>query len=157
MQRASFLLASTCTFLLVRACTHCPSLCHYNCLNVQCASCLHIPVNSYLVLPFSLSCLAEQRGFSKPFEIYLTAICVACRDQTPSIPMRRPPNLRGSHSQVRRPRANHSTRRAPHLRPTLLSLFKKLPPLHWASLPPADDSRAKPPSEWLAIGTHGCE
>ena len=60
--------------------------------------------------------------------------------RTPSltllIPMRRPPNLRGSHPQVPRPRSNHSTRNPFHLTPTVLSLFKALPPLHRVALPP---------------------
>ena len=60
--------------------------------------------------------------------------------RTPSltllIPTRRLPNLRGSHPQVPRPRSNHSTQNPPYLRPTVLSLFKALPPLHRANLPP---------------------
>jgi hypothetical protein len=55
---------------------------------------------------------------------------------TLSILMRRPPNLGGSHSQVLRPRSNHSTRNSPHRRPTVLPVCKTLPPLYRATLPP---------------------
>jgi hypothetical protein len=53
-----------------------------------------------------------------------------------SIPMRRPPHLRGSHSQVPRPRSNHSTRNPLHRRPTVLPVWKTLPPLYRPTLPP---------------------
>jgi Kelch motif len=39
---------------------------------------------------------------------------------TLSIPIRRPPDLRGSHPQVPRPWSNHSTRNSLHRRPTVL-------------------------------------
>jgi hypothetical protein len=52
------------------------------------------------------------------------------------IPMRRPPNLRGSHPQVPRPRSNHSTRNILHRRPTVLPGCKMLPPLYRAALRP---------------------
>jgi hypothetical protein len=55
---------------------------------------------------------------------------------TPSVRMRRPSNLRGSHLQVPRPRSNHSTRHPLRQRPTMLRLFEKLPPLYWTALPP---------------------
>ena len=55
---------------------------------------------------------------------------------TLSISMRIPPNLRGSHRQVPLPRSNHSTWHPLHLRPTVFSLFKTLPPLYQAALPP---------------------
>jgi hypothetical protein len=55
---------------------------------------------------------------------------------TPSVPIRRkPPNLRGSHLQVPRPRSSHRTRYPPPRRPTVLSLFEEPPPLYWAALP----------------------
>ena len=55
---------------------------------------------------------------------------------TLSIPTGRPPNLRGSHPQVTRPRNNHSIRNPHHLRITLPPVCKTLPPLYRASLPP---------------------
>jgi hypothetical protein len=55
---------------------------------------------------------------------------------TLSIPMRGPPNLRGSHPQVPRPRSNHDTRNPLHRRPTVLPICKMLPPLYRAALPP---------------------
>jgi hypothetical protein len=47
--------------------------------------------------------------------------------------MRRPPNLRGSHPQVPRPRSSYSTRNPLHRRATVLPVSKTLPP---AALPP---------------------
>jgi hypothetical protein len=55
---------------------------------------------------------------------------------TLSIQMRRPPNLRGSHPQVPRPRSNHSIRIPHHRRPTVLPVCKTLPPLYRVALPP---------------------
>ena len=55
---------------------------------------------------------------------------------TLSIPMRRSPNLYGSHPQVPRPRSNHSTRNPRHRRPAVLPVCKTLPPLYRAALPP---------------------
>jgi hypothetical protein len=55
---------------------------------------------------------------------------------TLSIPMRRPPNLRGSHPQVIRPWSNHNTRHPLHWRHTMLPVCKTLPPLYRAALPP---------------------
>jgi hypothetical protein len=55
---------------------------------------------------------------------------------TLSILMRRPPNLRGRHPQVPRPRSNHSTRNPLHRRPTVLPVCKTPPPLYRAALPP---------------------
>ena len=55
---------------------------------------------------------------------------------TPSIPMRRPHNLRPGHPQVPRPRNNHSTRNLLHQMPTVLPVCKRLPPLYRATLPP---------------------
>jgi hypothetical protein len=54
---------------------------------------------------------------------------------TLSILMRRPPNLRGSHSQVPRPRSNYSTGNSLHRRPTVLPVCKTLPLLFRAALP----------------------
>jgi hypothetical protein len=54
---------------------------------------------------------------------------------TLSIPMRRPPNLRGSHPQVIRPWSNHNTRHPLHWRHTMLPVCKTLPPLYRA-VPP---------------------
>jgi hypothetical protein len=55
---------------------------------------------------------------------------------TLSILMTRPPNLRGSHPQVPRPRSDHSTRKPLHQRSTVLPVCKTLPPLYRAALPP---------------------
>ena len=55
---------------------------------------------------------------------------------TLSFLMRQPPNLRGNHPQDPRPRSNHSTRHPLHRRLTVLPIFKTLPPLHRAALPP---------------------
>jgi hypothetical protein len=64
---------------------------------------------------------------------------------TLSILMRRPPNLRGSHPQVPRPRSNHRTRHPLLRRPTVVSLFKTLPPLYRAALPPCKLLTSKTP------------
>ena len=64
---------------------------------------------------------------------------------TLSIPMRTPSNSRGSHPQVPRLRSNSSTRNPRHRNPTVLSLFKTLPLLYWAALPPRRSLTCKIP------------
>jgi hypothetical protein len=64
---------------------------------------------------------------------------------TLSILMRRPPHLRGSHPQVPRPRSNHSTRNTLHRRPTVLPVWKTLPPLYRAALPPCRSLTSETP------------
>ena len=71
-----------------------------------------------------------------------------------SVLMRRPPSLRGSHPQVLRPRSNHSTRRPLHRRLTVLPIFKTLPPLYRAALPPCrlltSESPVRMVSHWIS-------
>jgi hypothetical protein len=55
---------------------------------------------------------------------------------TLSVLMRRPPNLRGSHPQVPRPRSSHNTRNPLHRRPTVLPVCKSLLPLYRSTLSP---------------------
>ena len=55
---------------------------------------------------------------------------------TLSILMRRPSNLGRSHPRVPLPRSNHSTRNPLHRMPTVLPVFKTLPPLYRATLLP---------------------
>jgi hypothetical protein len=75
---------------------------------------------------------------------------------TLSIPMRRPPNLRGSHPQV-----DPGATTAPEIffigGPRCFPAAKCYPRCIGPPCLPADYSRAKPRSEWSAIGTHGCE
>ena len=54
---------------------------------------------------------------------------------TLSILMRRPSNLRGGHLQVPQPRSNYGTRNPLHQRPTMLPIYRTLPPLYQAARP----------------------
>src|SRR6267154_4759100 len=62
--------------------------------------------------------------------------CTRNPSVTLSILMRRPPNLRGSHPQVLRPRSNHISRKRLHRRPTVLPVCKTLPSLYRAAMSP---------------------
>jgi len=64
---------------------------------------------------------------------------------TLSIPMRRSPNLYGSHPQVPRPRSNLSTRNPHHRGPAVLPVCKTLPLLYRAALPPCRSLTSKTP------------
>ena len=56
--------------------------------------------------------------------------------------MRRPPNLRGSHPQVRS-RSNHRARSSLHRKPTVVPVCKTLPPLYRVALLVSQDKPRK--------------